>query len=177
MIYYTELEVVPVPEAVPDLGIEAGFPGTVEHVYEGGHRADLEISREDGELIGFVTVDSRPKPHIVAHYVEVESPHPPGLPGEDWSKMYRRFLVGSAGRWIDDPLSTVGSLMVVKAAMYALGMSFEEFGAWVRRVPKDEVHGRLVEEEIVKAFRRRLDEVGITPADDLKPLPARGPGG
>lgn len=67
---YKELEVVPVPEAVPDLGIEAGFPGTVEHVYQGGYRADLEISREDGETIGFVTVDSRPKPHVVAHYLE-----------------------------------------------------------------------------------------------------------
>lgn len=66
--------------------------------------------------------------------------------------------------------------MVVKAAMHALGMSFEEFGSWVRQVPNDEVHGRLVE-EIVRAFRRRLDEIGITPADDLKPLPARGPGG
>lgn len=65
-----------------------GSLGTVEHVYEGGYRADLEISREDGKTVGFVTVHFRPEPHIVANYVEVESPYPPGLPGKDWSKTY-----------------------------------------------------------------------------------------
>lgn len=64
--------------------------------------------------------------------------------------------------------------MVVKAATHALGMSLEEFGARVRRTPEDEVRGRLVEEEIVMVFRQSLDELGPTPADDLKPLPARG---
>lgn len=85
---YKELEVVPIPESIPELGIESGFLGTVDYVYEGGHRADVEVSREDGETIGFVTIDSWPEPHVVAYYAETEAP--PGLPGENWPKTYRR---------------------------------------------------------------------------------------
>ena len=67
---YRELDVVAIPEPVPELGIKAGTEGVVDHAYDGGRRADVEVSRSDGETVGFVTLDSRPEPRVVAHYVE-----------------------------------------------------------------------------------------------------------
>lgn len=91
----------------------------------------------------------------------------PGRPGEEWSKTYRRLLVGSEGEWTDDPLSNIGSLIVVKAAASALGMDYREFGAWVRETPEDEVRARLSEEEIARDFRRELDRFGKSASEDL----------
>ncbi len=54
---YSELDVVPVPEDVPDLGVEAGTPATVDTVYAGGRMLSLEIGREDGSSAGFVDVE------------------------------------------------------------------------------------------------------------------------
>jgi hypothetical protein len=99
---------------------------------------------------------------------EGEGPRWPGRPGEGWSKTYRRLLVGSEGKWTDDPLSNIGSLIVVKAAASALGMSYEEFGAWIRRTPEEEVRARLSEEEIARDFRRELDRLGKSASEDLK---------
>lgn len=51
---YRELEMVAIPEAVPELGIEAGALGTIATVYADGRMLDVEVSREDGTAIGFV---------------------------------------------------------------------------------------------------------------------------
>lgn len=92
----------------------------------------------------------------------------PGRPGEGWPKTYRRLLVGSEGEWTDDPLSNIGSLIVVKAAASALGMDYGEFGAWVRETSEEEVHARLSEEEVARTFRRELDRFGKSASEDLK---------
>jgi hypothetical protein len=48
---------VPNPEDIPELGIEAGYLGTVDHTYPVGVEAHrglyFEVSRPDGTTIGF----------------------------------------------------------------------------------------------------------------------------
>ncbi len=66
---YKELDLVTIPEPIPELGIEAGYVGTVARVYEGDRKADVELSDDDGIAFGYVTVDADPKPHVVAYYV------------------------------------------------------------------------------------------------------------
>ncbi len=51
---YEELEMVAIPEDIPEFGIEAGTMGTVVTVYDGGQMLDVEVSREDGATVGFV---------------------------------------------------------------------------------------------------------------------------
>ena len=51
---YRELEMVAIPEDIPELGIEAGTMGTIASVYDDGRMLDVEVSREDGATIGFV---------------------------------------------------------------------------------------------------------------------------
>lgn len=64
------MELVALPEAVPELGVAAGTLGAVDHVYGDGRRVDVEISREDGTVVGYVTMETAPEPHVVAYYVE-----------------------------------------------------------------------------------------------------------
>lgn len=56
-ITYKELEMVAVPEDIPELGIEAGTMGTIVTVYDGGRMLDVEVSREDGTTVGFVDLE------------------------------------------------------------------------------------------------------------------------
>ncbi|CAN5281394.1 hypothetical protein BH24ACT19_BH24ACT19_18130 [soil metagenome] len=51
---YEELEMVALPEDVPELGVEAGTTGTIVTVYEGGRMLLVEIGREDGTSAGLV---------------------------------------------------------------------------------------------------------------------------
>jgi len=67
---YRELDLVAIPEPIPELGIEAGTLGTVDLVYEGGRKADVEVSNDEGITLGYVTIDADPEPHVVACYVE-----------------------------------------------------------------------------------------------------------
>ncbi len=67
---YKELDLVTIPEPISELGIAPGTVGMVDHVYEGGRRADVEVSDKDGSTIGYVTIDADPEPHIVAYFVE-----------------------------------------------------------------------------------------------------------
>jgi len=99
---------------------------------------------------------------------EGEGPRWPGRRGEGWPETYRRLLVGSEGEWTDDPLSNIGSLIVVKAAASALGMDYTEFGAWVRQTSEEEVRAKLSEEEIARNFRRELDRFGKSASEELK---------
>lgn len=54
---YEELEVVALPEDVPELGVEAGTTGTIVTVYEGGRMLLVEIGREDGTSVGLVDLE------------------------------------------------------------------------------------------------------------------------
>jgi hypothetical protein len=66
---YKELDLVTIPDSIPELGIEAGTLGTVDLVYEGARKADVAVSR-DGDIFGYVTIEADPEPHVVAYYVE-----------------------------------------------------------------------------------------------------------
>ncbi len=58
---YRELDLVAIPEGVPELGIEAGTWGTVDTVYtdeRGGQGLYVEVSREDGTTAGFVHLEA-----------------------------------------------------------------------------------------------------------------------
>lgn len=61
---YRELDIVPIPENIPELGIEAGRQGTVDTVYadeRGGRGLYVEVSREDGTTVGFVQLEAEPE--------------------------------------------------------------------------------------------------------------------
>lgn len=54
---YEELEVVAIPEDVPELGVVAGSEGTIATIHDGGRMLDVEIGREDGTSAGFVDLE------------------------------------------------------------------------------------------------------------------------
>jgi hypothetical protein len=66
---YKELDLVAMPQPIPKLGVEAGFVGTVDHVYKGGRKADVELSNDEGVTFGYATIEADPEPHVVAYYV------------------------------------------------------------------------------------------------------------
>ncbi len=51
---YKELEIVALPEDIPELGVEDGATGTIADVYDGGRMLLVEIGREDGTSAGLV---------------------------------------------------------------------------------------------------------------------------
>ena len=59
---YQELDTVPIPEDIPELGIDAGYLGTVDHTYPVGGEAErglyVEVSRPDGTTIGFTRLEA-----------------------------------------------------------------------------------------------------------------------
>ncbi len=55
---YKALDMVPIPESIPELGIEAGDLGVVDFVYDEGRGLHVEISREDGTTTGFVQLET-----------------------------------------------------------------------------------------------------------------------
>jgi hypothetical protein len=67
---YKELDLVPMPEAIPELGIEVGSLTTVDHVYEDGARIDVEVSDDDGVTKGYVTLAAEPELRVVAYYID-----------------------------------------------------------------------------------------------------------
>lgn len=54
---YEELETIAIPDDVPELGVQAGDTGTISTVYAGGRMLDVEVSRGDGQTIGFVDIE------------------------------------------------------------------------------------------------------------------------
>ncbi len=74
-IVYRELDMVPLPEDIPELGIKAGYLGTIDHVYavrdEPGRGLYVEASRDDGSTIGFVQLEADEEGawHVMAYSV------------------------------------------------------------------------------------------------------------
>lgn len=58
---YRELDVVPVPEDISELGVVAGDPSVVDFVYAEGRGLHVEISREDGTTAGFAQLEADEK--------------------------------------------------------------------------------------------------------------------
>jgi len=57
---YRALDLVPIPEDVPELGVKAGDYGVVDFVYDDGRGLHVEIGREDGSTAGFVQLEACP---------------------------------------------------------------------------------------------------------------------
>lgn len=55
---YKALDMVPIPESIPELGVEPGDLGVVDFVYDEGHGLHVEIGREDGTTAGFVQLEA-----------------------------------------------------------------------------------------------------------------------
>ncbi len=53
---YRELDLITIPEDVPELGVRAGDLGTIAGVYDAGRLLGVEIGRDDGTSAGFVDV-------------------------------------------------------------------------------------------------------------------------
>jgi len=57
-----QCNLVPIPEDIPELGIQAGNLGTVDHTYPVGGEAGcglyVEVSRLDGTTIGFTQLEA-----------------------------------------------------------------------------------------------------------------------
>lgn len=59
---YRELDIVSIPEDIPELGVEAGARGTVDTVYDdgrGGQGLYVEVSHEDGSTVGSVQLEAK----------------------------------------------------------------------------------------------------------------------
>lgn len=60
-----QFNLVPIPEDIPELGIEAGYLGTVDHTYlvggEAGRGLYVEVSLPDGTTIGFTQLEADEK--------------------------------------------------------------------------------------------------------------------
>lgn len=65
---YELLEVVPVPEDVPELGIEAGTTGTVVEVFVEALLVAVEVSDDEGRTIDLINVRLDPEPHVVGRW-------------------------------------------------------------------------------------------------------------
>jgi hypothetical protein len=57
---YRALDLVPIPEDIPELGVKAGDLGVVDFVYDDGRGLHVEIGREDGTTAGFVQLEAGP---------------------------------------------------------------------------------------------------------------------
>lgn len=55
---YRALDLVPIPEDIPELGVKAGDLGVVDFVYDEGRGLHVEIGREDGTTAGFVQLET-----------------------------------------------------------------------------------------------------------------------
>lgn len=66
---YEELEIVEIPQDVPELGVKAGEPGTIDSIYENGRMLHVEAGREDGSTVGFlhIRVDEKGTLRVVAY--------------------------------------------------------------------------------------------------------------
>lgn len=53
---YKMLDSVPIPEAIPELGIEAGTMGVVDSVYDEGRMLLVEVPRPGGTSVGLVDI-------------------------------------------------------------------------------------------------------------------------
>lgn len=56
-VAYKELDMVALPEDVPELGVETGTTGTIVTVYKDGRMLLVEIGREDGTSAGLVDLE------------------------------------------------------------------------------------------------------------------------
>lgn len=65
---YRELDPIEIPDAVPELGVQPGDRGVIEHVYDDGRLLSVEVPKPRGVSTGFVDIDvSGSEPRVVAY--------------------------------------------------------------------------------------------------------------
>lgn len=64
---YKEFDLIPIPEHVPELGIEAGTRGTVVDILSDG-TLTVDISDEEGHTLDLIDVVADPEPRIVGRW-------------------------------------------------------------------------------------------------------------
>ncbi|MBA2618923.1 MAG: hypothetical protein H0U91_12285 [Rubrobacter sp.] len=65
---YREFDPVEIPDAVPELGVQSGDRGVIEHIYDGGRMLSVEVPKPGGVSAGFVDIDvSGAEPRVVAY--------------------------------------------------------------------------------------------------------------
>ncbi len=65
---YKELEVVPIPDDVPALGIEAGTMGAIVDVLPEGRLVTVDAVDEDGRTLDLIDVYLEPAPHVIGRW-------------------------------------------------------------------------------------------------------------
>ena len=60
---YKELDVIPLPEDVPELGLSAGYPVTVVDIYPDGTLV-VDASDEEGRTLDLLDIEPDPAPRI-----------------------------------------------------------------------------------------------------------------
>lgn len=65
---YRELDPIEIPDAVPELSVEPGDRGVIEHIYDDGRMLSVEVPKPDGSSVGFVDIDvSGDEPRVVGY--------------------------------------------------------------------------------------------------------------
>lgn len=57
---YKELEVLPIPASIPDLGIEAGVTAVIDSVYDDGRMLLVEISGPEAPTDALIDIEVSP---------------------------------------------------------------------------------------------------------------------
>lgn len=65
---YRELEVVPIPDDVPELGIEAGAMGTVVDVLSEGRLVTVDVVDYNGRTLDLIDIYLEPEPHVIGRW-------------------------------------------------------------------------------------------------------------
>lgn len=65
---YAELEVVPIPDDIPELGIKAGTLGTVVDVLADGRLVTIDVLDDEGYTIDMIDVWLEPEPRVIGRW-------------------------------------------------------------------------------------------------------------
>lgn len=57
---YEMLDVVQVPESIPEAGVKAGDIGVVDSVYDEGEMLLVEVSQQDGSVMALLDIKVKP---------------------------------------------------------------------------------------------------------------------
>lgn len=71
---YEELDTVPIPQDIPELGVDSGHVGVVDFTYDGGRGLHVEVGHTDGSTAGFVQMELKDGEAGEVWYVVAYSP-------------------------------------------------------------------------------------------------------
>lgn len=65
---YKEFDLIPLPESVPELGIEAGTQGTIVDILAEGRLLTVDVSDDEGHTLDLIDVAVDPEPRVVGRW-------------------------------------------------------------------------------------------------------------